>query len=235
LAIEEWEEDNNKKVDLFISHHPRGRVLISFPHILKTQIGNLKSQGVDTEGLEKYYDERLKEALDETLSINFYRTYDTLKLLKRNYINIHTPLDNVSVRFIQESLQKSGAETLGDCVEALAGIPEYKTLTDDCGIRPAIQLGKPSDKLGKALFTEFTGGEEGPIEVYRHMKRSGVDTLVVMHMTADALDEIKKLGMNVVAAGHIASDSIGMNLFCDILEDKGIEVVPLGGLVRCHH
>jgi hypothetical protein len=38
--------------------------------------------------------------------------------------------------------------------------------------------------------------------------------------------------MNVVIAGHIASDSLGMNLFLDELEKKGVEIIPCGGLIR---
>jgi hypothetical protein len=38
--------------------------------------------------------------------------------------------------------------------------------------------------------------------------------------------------MNVVIAGHIASDSLGMNLFLDELEKQGIEVITCGGLMR---
>jgi len=38
--------------------------------------------------------------------------------------------------------------------------------------------------------------------------------------------------MNVVVAGHISSDSLGMNLFLDELEKKGVEVLTCGGLIR---
>jgi hypothetical protein len=33
-------------------------------------------------------------------------------------------------------------------------------------------------------------------------------------------------------AGHISSDSLGMNIFLDELEKRGIEIIPLGGLTR---
>jgi hypothetical protein len=36
----------------------------------------------------------------------------------------------------------------------------------------------------------------------------------------------------VVIAGHISSDSLGMNLFLDELEKKGIKIIPAAGLIR---
>ena len=38
--------------------------------------------------------------------------------------------------------------------------------------------------------------------------------------------------LNVVIAGHDSSDSIGMNLFLDELEKKGVEIIPCSGLIR---
>ena len=39
-----------------------------------------------------------------------------------------------------------------------------------------------------------------------------------------------KLGMQF--AGHMSSDSLGMNLYLDELEKKGAEVIPCSGLIR---
>jgi hypothetical protein len=36
----------------------------------------------------------------------------------------------------------------------------------------------------------------------------------------------------VVIAGHISSDSVGINLFMDELERKGVSVIPTSGLIR---
>jgi hypothetical protein len=36
----------------------------------------------------------------------------------------------------------------------------------------------------------------------------------------------------VVIAGHISSDSLGVNLFLDELEKRGIEIIPCSGLIR---
>ena len=44
--------------------------------------------------------------------------------------------------------------------------------------------------------------------------------------------EAKKHHLNVIIAGHIASDSLGANLFLDELEKRGVEIVTFSGLIR---
>jgi len=38
--------------------------------------------------------------------------------------------------------------------------------------------------------------------------------------------------MNVVVSGHMATDSLGINLLADRLEDRGLQVIPCSGLIR---
>ncbi|MGD0576954.1 MAG: NGG1p interacting factor NIF3, partial [Candidatus Staskawiczbacteria bacterium] len=38
--------------------------------------------------------------------------------------------------------------------------------------------------------------------------------------------------VNIVIAGHMSSDSLGVNLFMDELEKQGIEIVPCSGFTR---
>jgi hypothetical protein len=51
-------------------------------------------------------------------------------------------------------------------------------------------------------------------------------------MKDDAMKKANEFHMNVVIAGHISSDSLGMNLFLDELEKAGVEVITCGGLIR---
>lgn len=232
LAAHAWQEGTGKSIDCFISHHPRGRLLGSFPNIIKTQIGNLEASGVRMRGLEKLYDRQFKADQESAREINLYRTENALQLLGKNYISLHTPIDNLGARYVEALIQKSGARTLGECEEALMEVPEYKIFFEYSGVRPVSHVGKSSAKLGRFLLTEFTGGEDGPKESYARMKRDGVNTIVVMHISPEALKAARKARLNVVSAGHISSDSIGMNLFCDTLEKHGVEILALGGFIR---
>jgi len=51
-------------------------------------------------------------------------------------------------------------------------------------------------------------------------------------MSEEHRKEAEKAHINVVIAGHMASDSLGLNLFLDELEKRGIKVVPVSGLIR---
>ena len=64
------------------------------------------------------------------------------------------------------------------------------------------------------------------------MSQAGIGTIISMHQSEEHRKEAEAAHINVVIAGHISSDSIGMNLFLDELEKKGIEIVPCSGLIR---
>ena len=151
LTVQAWEERTGKKVDLFISHHPRGYPAGTFPSILKTQLGNLGSFGIKTAELEKYFDRQTKTMQRSNLEPNFGRTYSTVKLLEKNYIALHTPMDNISARLVAKEIDESGAKTLAECMNALKKIPEYQIVAKEFGVHPVILSGKPEDDIGKLL------------------------------------------------------------------------------------
>ena len=109
-------------------------------------------------------------------------------------------------------------------------IPEYQEATKGKN-GPIIVSGGPKSRAGKvAIF--FTGGTNPSKEVYKEFAKAGIGTLVDMHVPEEGLEELKKLHVNVINAGHMASDSIGANIFLDELEKKGVEVIPCSGLIR---
>ena len=81
-------------------------------------------------------------------------------------------------------------------------------------------------------MTEITGGTEGSPKLYEKMAIAGIGTVLGMHMKEESKKEAEQANINVVIAGHMSSDSLGMNLFLDELEKKGIEIIPCSGLIR---
>ena len=81
-------------------------------------------------------------------------------------------------------------------------------------------------------MVSMTGGTNPSDDIYKELSRYGVSTIVGMHMGDKARKSANKHHMNVVIAGHYASDSLGMNLFLDELEKKGIDILAVGGLIR---
>ena len=57
-------------------------------------------------------------------------------------------------------------------------------------------------------------------------------TIVEMHMPEDVLEAVKKQNTgNVIIAGHMASDSVGLNQILAALEERGLEVIRVSGVV----
>jgi len=85
---------------------------------------------------------------------------------------------------------------------------------------------------GRIALTEITGGTEGSKEMYEKIAQAGIDTIIGMHLGEEHKKEAEKNHLNVIIAGHMSSDSIGMNLLLDEIEKRGVEVIPCSGLIR---
>ncbi|MBM3284719.1 MAG: NGG1p interacting factor NIF3, partial [Candidatus Aminicenantes bacterium] len=88
------------------------------------------------------------------------------------------------------------------------------------------------NRCGKT-YVDMTGGTEGSKEVFEKFASSGVSTLVCMHISEDHLENAKKANLNVIIAGHISSDTLGLNLIFDEVERRGnLDFVSVSGFER---
>ena len=79
----------------------------------------------------------------------------------------------------------------------------------------------------------MTGGTEGPRKVFARLSQAGIGTIVAMHLSEDHFKHAKDEHINVVIAGHIASDTLGLNLLFDQLEAKQkMKFIECSGFVR---
>jgi putative NIF3 family GTP cyclohydrolase 1 type 2 len=79
----------------------------------------------------------------------------------------------------------------------------------------------------------MTGGTEGSKDIFERYAAAGVSTLVGMHFSEEALDKAKKASLNVIIAGHISSDTLGLNLLFDEIEkEEPVEFVDVSGFER---
>ena len=122
-------------------------------------------------------------------------------------------------------------EYVSEVIEFFEEIPEYAEAKKR-GAGPKLFAGSPENFCGKIALTEITGGTSGAKEIFEKLAQAGIGTIIGMHMSEEHKKEAEKHHLNVVIAGHISSDSVGVNLFLDELEKKGIEVVTCSGLMR---
>lgn len=222
--------ERGKKVDLVLAHHPVGGSYASLHGVMDLMVDVYEDLGMPVHVAEKLMEERIKEVGRSVHPINHYQLVDLAKLLAVNLMNTHTIADNLVNKFLTSFLNKKKPGTVGELVKALLEIPEYQEAKKR-GAGPKIFAGSPNYRVGKFLV-EMTGGANPSQKVYQELSRAGVSTVIGMHMKDDARDKANEFHMNVIIAGHISSDSLGMNLFLDELEKKGVEVVPCGGLIR---
>jgi len=218
-------------VDLVIGHHPEGKGLAWLSDVMDLQIDVLNYYGVPVNQAEKVTRERMSEVARSVNGANHNRVIDMAKLLNINFINSHTPCDNLAAKFLKNEIEKKQPEYLEDIIKIIEGIPEYKEAIK-IGAGPSIFVGSSENRCGKIALTEITGGTEGSEKMYEKMAQAGIGTIIGMHMSERNKKEAEANNINVVIAGHISSDSLGMNLFLDELEKKGIEVISCSGLIR---
>ncbi|MDP2864081.1 MAG: Nif3-like dinuclear metal center hexameric protein [bacterium] len=218
-------------VDLIIAHHPLGKGLVHLFDVMELQCDVLNQYGVPINIAEGLMKERIDEVSRGVNAINHQRTVDTAKLLGFNLINCHTPCDNLAAKFLKDLIEKENLERIEDLMDLLKEIPEYKEAMK-IGAGPKIFVGDPERRCGKISVSEITGGTEGSPKLYEKMAQAGIGTIVGMHMREESKKEAEAANINVVIAGHISSDSLGMNLFLDELEKRELEIISCSGLIR---
>jgi putative NIF3 family GTP cyclohydrolase 1 type 2 len=218
-------------VDLIINHHPIGKALSKLDDVMSLQVDAYEKFGVPVNIAEKLTHKRISEVSRGVNPANHYNVIDAAKLLDINLINIHTPADNCVAKLVTEKIDQAKPRFVKDVLKVLMEIPEYQEAKRRT-MGPVLFAGTPQSRCGKVIVSEMTGGTEGAKEIYQALANIGIGTVVGMHQSEDHRKNAEKAHINVVVAGHISSDSVGMNIILDELEKKGIEIVAFGGLTR---
>ena len=222
-----------KNIDLVIAHHPEGVSLAGLGEVMDLQIELLHKYGIPINIAEDITRLRMSEVNRGVNPINHNKVVDAASLLGVELMNIHTPADNLVATFLDDLMKKNSKKLVRveDLLKLLKTIPEYKEAIKT-KVGPKLFVGSPERYLGKIAVTEITGGTSGSKHYYQKIADAGIGTIVGMHMGEEHRKEAEKAHLNIVIAGHMSSDSIGMNLFLDQLEKKGIEIIPCSCLIR---
>ena len=233
LMIAKYLSEHNPKkpVDLFIGHHPVGKALADLHDVMHLQADVLAMYGVPINVAESLMKPRISEVARGVNPANHFKVVDSARILGVNLMNVHTPADNLVANFVKAKIEKKNPEYVGEILDLLLEIPEYRE-AEKRGSGPCLFAGSPDSHCGKIALTEITGGTEGSEKMYEKMSNAGIGTVIAMHQSEKHKEAAEKAHINVVIAGHISSDSLGMNLFLDELEKKGIEIISCSGLTR---
>ncbi len=218
-------------IDLLLSHHPEGGSLAALHEVMDVQADIWAKYGVPINIAEGVMHERIGEVQRRFSPANHNQAVDAARLLGFAFIGTHTITDNLVHTYMEELFLKAKPETVGEVLEVLKNEPEYQeAMKGKAG--PMIFAGDPKNRAGKIAPIEFTGGTEPSHIIYEKLAMAGVGTVIGMHAGEEHRKEAIKYHINLVIAGHMSSDSLGMNLLLDEIEKHGVKIVPCSGLIR---
>ena len=217
--------------DCVVSHHPKD-TNPDILNVLDSHIMKLEELGVPRNKAQKYLAERRDEISYSIHVSNSRRSESAAKLLNMPYMSIHSPADMVSEKSVQKALDDKFLgkpdTKVQDVMDALEEIPEYK----NSARKPVIRVGSKESYAGKiyVLMSGFTGPGA---DILKEYFEAGVGTLVMMHIPEKDAKKVKEQNIgNVIIAGHMSSDSVGLNILADKWREKGIEVTMMSGIVE---
>lgn len=231
VLLAEALKKKGKRIDLILSHHPEGFALSALHGVMDVQIDILKDAGVSVKKARELLDEKMGEVARKLHPANAMRPVDAARLLGIPLMCAHTVADNCVSEYLNRLFKKTKPRTVKDIIEILNKEPEYQyALSTASG--PRLILGKPTNRCGK-IIVEMTGGTGGSKKIYPELIKAGVKTIVAMHMNEENFKKARKYSLNILIAGHISSDSLGMNLLLNAIGKRNkLNIIPCSGFIR---
>lgn len=227
-------KEKKGQIDLLVSHHPEGFALARLYEVMRLQADLLAHYGISISVAEQLMEKRISEVERRFLPVNHTRAVDAARVLGIPMMCIHTPADNCVANYLTEIFVNKKPSKLKDIMDILKAIPEYKK-SMVLQVPPKIVNGSDTSKCGK-IYVDMTGGTEGSKEIFEKFANSGVSTLVGMHFSEEHLENAKKANLNMIIAGHISSDVLGLNLLFDEIEkEEKLDFIGVSGFERIRH
>lgn len=164
-------------------------------------------------------------------SSNYDRVPSIAKLISMPLMSLDTPVDRIGEALteaaVEAALPKDRPAILKDILAALAQIPESV-----CSISPpTLYVGEDEFYAGKpaAFFSHIVAEEP---ELALALFEAGVGTLILPYASEAVVAAVKEQNIgNVIAMGHITADSIGMNAVLGLMDQRGVQILRLSGVI----
>ncbi len=218
--------------DVVVAHHPiGGNPVARFGQVMWGMVDQMAEAGIAEPIARAAVAARIRKRGRRRHVSNYNRVLDTARLIGLPLLNIHLPPDIVSRAFVQRWLTQRVSEDsqVGDLLQALAEIPEVRGSL----FQPEAWIGEPENPVGRYVVA-MAGGTNGGFSVFKTYFDAGVSTIIAMHIDEDDLRQLQQAapaGANLVIAGHMAMDSIGLNRLIDGLQERGLEVRRTSGII----
>ncbi|MBI4574397.1 MAG: hypothetical protein HY713_14060 [candidate division NC10 bacterium] len=220
------------RCDTVLTHHPEGAASLHGWKLIARQVEQMVECGVPVAKAEAAIQRRIQAVELNSHARNYARVVQAAQLLNVAFLNVHLPCDVISRRLIAERMapftRPESRATVAEVIAVLQEFPEQRLAATE----PKVRLGA-SDRFAGRVAVAMAGYTNGGVDVLRAYFEAGVGTVLMMHFPEAELREAReqKLAGNLVITGHMASDSIGINVYLDELEGRGLEVVRAGGII----
>lgn len=230
---------NGRPISMCMAHHPEGYAIANMYRVMDLQADVMAKLGIPINVAEGIMDSRIHEVKRRMLSANHTRAVDAARLLGFPFVCCHTVADNCVNKFLQDIFDTQKPETVQEALEILGAQPEYANARrTGSGLmvlsRSVESQTNYSHIRAGEVFVDMTGGTGGSKWMFEKLAaNTHVGTFIGMHISEDNLEIARQSHINVIVAGHSASDSLGINLLLDrVLAGTDVEVIPCSGYNR---
>ena len=220
------------RCDTILTHHPEGTAALNGWKLIALQIEQMMESGVPAARAQAAIQRRMHSVELNSHPRNYARVVQAAQLLKVSLLNVHLPCDVITRRLIAEKMtpfnMPDSRATVAEVIAALQEFPGQKL----AATAPAVRLGAP-DRLAGRVAVAMAAYTSGGVNVLKAYFDAGVGTVLMMHFPEADLKKAQEqnLAGNLIITGHMASDSIGINVYLDELQRHGLEVIRAGGIV----
>jgi putative NIF3 family GTP cyclohydrolase 1 type 2 len=209
--------------DLVIAHHPIGEALISFSKVVRRHFDFMIEHGVPRGTAEEAVRQLMERVEIRNHPANYMHTVRAARLLEMPLMNIHQPIDEITRQALLNKLRNSKTRKVGDIVRAFEELPEFKAAATKISVR----VGSEENEAGRIALV-FGAGTNGGYPVAKAYFDNGIGTVIYLHVDYDDVRRLREDGKgNLIVLGHMAGDSIGINVFNNELRSRGLEVTAL--------
>jgi len=221
--------------DLVIAHHPvGGKASLGILKVFEKHATNLERAGVPRKAALAAVRAMQEEHAPRIHAMNYDHLPSLARLLGIPLMSIHNPCDEIGRRVMEETIRKAAkrTSTVREAVAALTRLPEFSKAKTEIVIR----MGKPGNRLGRWVVLHGAG-TNGGYHVAKCAFDHGIDTVVYIHIDSGHLARLRsEFGArgtrNLIVTGHVASDSIGINVHVRAMRKRGLEVTCVSGIIE---
>ncbi len=214
-----------------IAHHPAGYAG-PFWEVYRLHVQQMLAAGVRREVAEAAVADRIAGFQAAAQRENYDHVASVARLLETPFLNIHSPLDEVGRRIMQETVDNAvvanPAATVADLRDALLKLSPFAAARTEM----QVPLGDWEAQAGRVVVSHgaYTNGG---YSVARAYFTHGVDTLCSIHFPREDAERLAAEGIrgNLLVMGHIAGDSVGINPYVARLRADGLEVTTFSGVI----